>query len=235
MNTWAFVVVVVATVVLTNAVAFLRRGKRASSFVTYFADPDYHGSFSILLSIVGTVVGGGMFLAVGQIGFEAGITGIIIGVAYVVGFSLVGVFAPTFRRVLERENCQTLVDLLEKMYSRRVAVQFSAVSAAMYFFLLAGQFVALYDFAKYSEALASHTWVPWMLVGLGAFSMLVYPVIGGLRKDISTDVFQVLLVSVAALALAKAFFSDPLATQIWSNLPPEHLSGTGNPSKGNAV
>ncbi|MBP9032488.1 MAG: hypothetical protein KBG29_01255 [Pseudomonadales bacterium] len=235
MHSATFIVVVAATILAVNVIAFVRRANDPRRFRTYFADPDYHRPFPILLSTIGTIVGGGMFLAVGQIGFEAGVTGIVIGVAYVVGFSLLGVFAPTFRRVLESHKADTLIELLEACYSRRVAIQFSVVSAAMYFFLLAGQFVALHEFAVYAQALCAHTWMPWALVGLGAGSMLVYPVIGGLRKDISTDIVQVLLVVFGTLVLVRGFLADPLSGSMWGKLPTEHLSGMGSPDKGYGI
>lgn len=230
MNTWAFVLVVAATIVLVNVAAFARRSERG--FRTYFADPNHHRSIPIFLSTVGTIVGGGMFLAVGQIGYEAGITGIVIGVSYLVGLSLLAVFAPALRKALAQHDCVTLIDLLETSYSKRVATLFSAVSACMYFFLLAGQFVALYEFAHYAESLTSAVWVPWALVALGGTSMLLYPVIGGLRKDISTDVFQVVLVIGATVGLMWLFLDDPHASGMWTTLPAEHLSGVGNSERG---
>lgn len=229
MNTWVFFAVVVATLCAVNVVAFLRRGHDRGRFHVYFADPNRHGSIAILASLVGTIVGGGMFLAVGQMGFEAGVVGFVMGAAYLVGFVLLGMFAVTFRRVLDEAKAKTLVDLIERKYSKRVAVQFSVVSAAMYFFLLGGQFVALYIFAKYAESLCAFAWVPWLLVGLGIVSLLAYPVIGGLRKDISTDLFQVLLVLGAAAAITAYMVADTTFRGMWNTLPRSHLSGTGGP------
>lgn len=232
MNTWAFFIVVVATLIVVNVVAFARRGTERNRFRVYFADPDRHGSFAILASIVGTIVGGGMFLAVGQMGFEAGVVGFVIGAAYLVGFVLLGLFAVTFRRILDEAHADTLVDLIEHKYSKRVAVQFSVVSALMYFFLLGGQFVALYDFARYAESLSAYTWVPWVLVAFGAISLFVYPIIGGLRKDISTDFFQVVLILAAAVAITWYLIADPVFRTMWGSLPTSHLSGTGGSGSG---
>lgn len=225
MHDWSFSAVVLATIVITNVFAFLRRGK--ADFRTYSADPNRHGGWAIGLSMIGTIVGGGMFLAVGQIGFEAGVIGYVFGAASLVGLIVVSAFVPRVRQAMTKEGADTLIDLLEKRFSGRVAVIFSFVSGCMYFFLLAGQFVALYMFGNFAASLTSHQWVPWALVGCGAVSMLVYPIIGGLRKDILTDMFQVGLIAVTVGVLVVFFAADPTAQDMWQKLPPKHLSGMG--------
>ncbi|MCJ7422921.1 hypothetical protein MUP01_01455 [Candidatus Bathyarchaeota archaeon] len=223
MHDWAFAGIVLITLIVTNLVAFIRRGK--VSFDIYASDPGYHASWAIGFSMVGTIVGGGMFLAVGQMGYEAGLTGCAIGLATLMGLVLVAVFAPRFRAIMQENNCSTLIQLLEKRFSRRVAISYCLIGGAMYFFLLAGQFVALYVFAQYAEQLVAYKWLPWALTGLAGVSMLFYPVIGGLRKDISTDIFQVVLIvaGVAVLGYAVVGYADKAAVVL---LPAKLYSGT---------
>lgn len=197
------------------------------SFRVYSADPKHHGAFAITMSLLGTIVGGGMFLGVGQIGYEAGVLGYIIGATYVAGMALFGAFAPKIVAVMDEKNADTMIDVLDKVFSRRMAVQFSFVCFVMYFFLLAGQLTALYSFAGYLAPKLQIQWLPWCLVGFGVVSMLLYPVIGGLRKDISTDVIQMCFIFVGALFIGWRVFESSAIHATWVSLTDKHISGTG--------
>jgi len=97
----------------------------------------------------------------------------------------------------------------------------------MYLFLLAGQFVALFKFAAFVSDRNGETVLPWCLVGMAALSLFLYPVIGGVRKDIRTDVIQMLLVLVASVAVMVQIARVGLGDAVFSKLTPEHLTGTG--------
>ena len=176
------------------------------------------------MSLLGTIVGGGMFLGVGQIGYEAGVFGFIIGATYVAGMALFGVFAPKIVAVMDDKKADTMVDVLDKVFSRRMAIQFSFVCFVMYFFLLAGQLTALYSFAGYVAPKLQVQWLPWGLVGFGVVSMLLYPVIGGLRKDISTDVIQMLFIFVGAFFIGWRVFDPSAVHTTWTSLTDKQLT-----------
>src|SRR2546430_14321163 len=99
MNSWSFALVVLATLIATNLTAYLGKGPITSRI--YAADPNAHGWFRIGISLIGTIVGGGMFLAVAQIGFEAGIVGYLVGIAYVIGLVIVAFLIPRIRAVMD--------------------------------------------------------------------------------------------------------------------------------------
>jgi SSS family solute:Na+ symporter/sodium/proline symporter len=227
MKDWHFAIVVVLYLLVTNIVALIRKGVGPMSFRVYSADPKNHGTFAITMSLLGTIVGGGMFLGVGQIGYEAGVLGYIIGATYVAGMALFGAFAPKIVAVMDANQADTMVDVLEKVFSRRMAIQFSLVCFVMYFFLLAGQLVALYSFASYIAPLLQFQWLPWVLVGFGVVSMLLYPVIGGLRKDISTDVIQMLFILLGAFIIGWRVFDPNAVYTTWASLTDKQIAGTG--------
>lgn len=225
MNTPVFTIAVVGILVLINAIAFLRRGR--IGFLAYHADPDQHNMLPIAFSMVGTVVGGGMFLGVGQIGYEAGVVGYAIGGATLAGLLFIAAVVPRLRELLENENCVNIVDLLETKYSPRVAILFSVVSTAIYLFLIAGQILAIYTVTNFLTPHISASWIPVTLLALGLISLFVYPILGGLRKDIVTDIVQVVIVIFAAAVLTEKMLADPVATTMWSTIPVTHLSGLG--------
>lgn len=227
MTSYLFVAIVLLTLVGTNVIAFWKRGD--GGFRVYAADPNNHSMLSIALSLIGTIVGGGMFLAVGQIGYEAGVVGYVFGLCTLAGLLLVASLASRLREAMDVARSDTLIDLLQVRFSGRVSVLFSFVNLAMYFFLLAGQFVAMYSFVAFTKTLTPHIHeaLPWILFATGAISMLVYPIIGGLRKDIVTDKFQVGLIVFAAGALWYTFTSDKTGSAMWKTLPVEHMSATG--------
>ncbi|MDQ3563912.1 MAG: hypothetical protein M3436_07150 [Pseudomonadota bacterium] len=57
--------------------------------------------------------------------------------------------------------------------------------------------------------------------------MLTYPVIGGLRKDISTDIVQTVIIVAVAVLIGVRVFQPSVIQDTWSKLPVSHLSGTG--------
>ena len=70
MNDLIFLGIVGGTLILVLVLAFIR--KRTSTFTEYSSAPGEFSTFAIATSVTGTVVGGGMFIAVGQMGYEAG-------------------------------------------------------------------------------------------------------------------------------------------------------------------
>jgi solute:Na+ symporter, SSS family len=225
MGSWIFATIVLGTLIVTNLVAFLGRGPITSRI--YGADPNAHAWYRISVSIIGTIVGGGMFLAVGQIGYEAGVVGYLVGFTYVIGLGIVAYLAPKIRKVMDEGGFDTLLDLLESKYSRVLAMHFAFVNFVMCLFLLSAQMLALYSFARYASTLSTHTWVPWALIGAGVLSMALYTIVGGLRKDIWADIAQVLIVIVAGVFLVRQMVVEDAFGQIWAKIPASHLSGTG--------
>lgn len=225
MNTGVFAGVV-ATIILSNMlVAFWKR--KDITFSVYAADPNKHNSLIIATSLTGTIVGGGMFIAVGQIGYEAGTAGYILGIIYLVSFVILGFLVKPIRQMMDEEDADTLLDLFGSTYGNRTTTQFCLVNLIMYIFLLAAQFVGLFLFARYIQTLTGILWLPWSLVSFAIVTIFLYPIIGGVRKDIRTDVIQLSVVCLASLILLYSIFNKGILTSMWVNLTPSHISGTG--------
>lgn len=223
--------VMVALFLSVNLIVGFRR-TRGMTFSDFRADRDRHGTMVLAVSITGTIVGGGMFLGVGQMGYEGGVVGYALGAASLVGLWVLGALVPLMRKRMEATGAETLVDLVEKCYSARVAAQFGLVNALMYTFLLAAQFVAAFQATVFVSAHTMYASVPWVLLALGVLVMFSYPVIGGLPKDISTDILQVLLIAVVAVTLTGSLLQAGVLVRMWTELPITHLTGSGDVGKG---
>lgn len=224
MDTTVFASLVAATILLNFAVAFVRN--RNTSFPSYSSDPNNHGALAITTSLVGTIVGGGMFLAVGTMGFEAGVLGYIVGLVYFLGMLIMGAYTTKIRRLMERSNVSTLLDLIGTLISNRSVRLFSLVSFILYLFLLSGQFIAIKIVATYLSAQFGGSTAPYWLAAFAVVVLFLYPVAGGLRKDIQTDLFQVLLIGVACFVIGLSFFSHPVQQLHWDLVPAKLLTGT---------
>lgn len=214
------VLVIVASILL----GFVR--SRNVNYEIYTGDPGQYSWYIIAITLLGTICGGGMFLVVGQMGYEAGILGYIIGFIYLVGLSIVAFFADKLKPMMEGKK--HLLEVIKEKYDSYVMSIFAFVSFLLYLFLLSGQFLSIHMFADFISS--SYPQLPKQMIYavflLSVISMLLYPVIGGLRKDITTDLLQVFVIIVASLFIALMLFRTDMLNRI-SELPDTHLSGTG--------
>ncbi len=190
MNSTIFLITVVLILTLNIVLAFIKKGKGKIKFISYAAEPNKYNFKIISLTLAGTIVGGGMFLAVGQMGYESKYVGIVLGLVYIIGLSLMGFLSKHIREMMKQQKCYTLLDFLSLNFSKKVLIQFTIVNLIMYLFLLSSQFVAIFDFMSFLESKDVNISIVYSLVGLAMLAIIIYPIIGGLRKDIQTDVIQ---------------------------------------------
>lgn len=225
MNHYILFILVTCAILLKLFWALYRR--KDITLSTYRADPDKYNWFNVALSLAGTIVGGGMFLAVGQIGYEAGIAGFFLGLIYFAGLLILAFHTKQIRNMLVQGNHETLIELLRATYNEGVVVIFSVVNLLMYLFLLAAQFVAMLQFSKFYQETTGIIWLPWTIFALAIISVFSYPIIGGLRKDIQTDIIQMILVFLGIFVLFYGIFSQGVELSIWNELKAKHITGTG--------
>lgn len=198
MNEIVFAITVCLLIFANIIVAFLRKKGEKRTFVQYAADPNKNRFSTIALTLTSTIVGGGMFLAVGQMGYESKYVGMVLGIVYIIGLGLVGLFTKKIRRLMEKQHCLTLLDFLSFNYDKKVIAQFTAVNFVMYLFLLSSQFVAMSQLLSFMQSKMICQFIPYFLVGLAVVALFLYPIIGGIRKDIQTDIIQMLVLFIAA-------------------------------------
>lgn len=203
---------------------------RSTDYASFVSSKGTFGWLALTLSLAGTVVGGGMFFAVGQMGFEAGIAVLALPVSYILGYMILGVAIPHLRRLLSECDGNTLYDVLQYRLNsddRRTSVYvwlISAVTFAMYFFMFAGQFSILATF--YISVVGVSRTVAWAVaLGVVGSATIVYSVAGGLKKDILTDILQVIVVLVGSIVACFFLCREPIAA--FTNVPENHFNMMG--------
>jgi len=203
---------------------------RSSSYDDFVACPSSTNKYAIALSICGTVIGGGMFFTVAQMGYESGFAVLALPASYIVGYVLLSLAIPAIRNAMSSPNINTLYDIVTVRlpagggWATGYKILLSLVTFGMYFFMLAAQFAIIANF--YVAVLDLSQMGAWLLslLVIGG-TTLIYSVAGGIRKDIATDVFQVIIVFVGLIVLGLTMIFDPNLS--FANVPPSHFTFTG--------
>ena len=193
MNELVFALTVGILICVNIIIAFIRKKGEKRTFLQYAADPNKNRYPIIATTLTGTIVGGGMFLAVGQMGYESKYVGLALGIVYIIGLGLVGLYTKKIRQSMEQQQCYTLLDFMSLNYNKRVITQFTLVNFFMYLFLLASQFVAMSQLLSFMESKMVNHFIPYILIGFATVALFLYPIIGGIRKDIQTDIIQMIV------------------------------------------
>jgi len=203
------------------------RGKDYADFV---ACPGKINKYAISLSICGTVIGGGLFFTIAQMGHEAGLAVLALPASYIIGYVLLGKTIPKIRQVMTNPDVNTLYDVIDAKLSEQVnwakkyRLLLSVVTFGMYYFMLSAQFTIVANF--YVNVLSVPVTTAWILsLAVIGGTTLAYSVAGGLRKDIATDVFQVIVVLAGIIILAVYLIFGEGVT--FSNVPRTHFAFTG--------
>jgi SSS family solute:Na+ symporter len=225
METLLLIFGIIAYLIISFLIGFWK--SKGINLADFIASRDSVGFWAILLSLVGTIVGGGMFFAVGQIGYEAGIVGYIIGFLYIIAFFLMGLVIPRIRNLFKDKNYLTLIDLVDGEYkSKKTTFAFAIVNFFIYFFVLAAQFLVLGTFLSFFAGIQLTYAILLIAMVVAGLNIIIYSVVGGIRKDIATDVFQVILVFIGSLLLISLLFR-PAAWASISTLPAIYFTGLG--------
>jgi len=170
-----------------------------------------------------------MFFAVSQMGYEAGIAVLSLPISYLLGYWLLSAAVSRIRKYLSEADGHTLYDVIDARLGTRTGTQVygvlvAVVTLGMYFFMLAGQFTILAGFYQYALNMSLRgAWI--MSLGVVAGATLVYSVVGGIRKDIATDVFQMAIVGVGIIVMA--LFMSRTPTGSFTNVPRHFFTMTG--------
>ena len=225
MSTILFTTLVVLLTVLP--IVFSLGSSAARTVSDFRAAPSSFSGLLVSVSVIGTIIGGAMFVAVGQIGFEAGVIGMILGVVYLISLSMFGIFCAPVAQLMNDHNVETLVDLVEVKTSKRVAAVFSATNGLMYVALLGSQYVVAYTFFDFLQNQGVPGFSLYLILFVALASLAAYAVWGGIKRDIKTDVLQVLIVAIATFAILYLMLSRMSLSDVVTQLPNDHLTGLG--------
>jgi len=217
MNELVFALTVICIISINIILAFIRKKGDKMTLLKYVANPNKNTSLIISLTLTGTIVGGGMFLATGQMGYESRYIGLVLGLVYVVGLTVMGYASKSIRKLMTNLECYSLIDLLSLKYSKKVVIQFTIINFFMYLFLLASQYVAMIELLHFLEPRMSMSYIPYILITLGILALFLYPIIGGIEKDIQTDIVQMIVISIAVILIATQLFSNNALFEVFSS------------------
>ena len=203
---------------------------RGTTYSEFVACPGAINKYALTLSLCGTVIGGGMFFTVAQMGFEAGLAVLALPGAYVIGYLVLSFAIPAIRKSMFSPNVNTLYDIVSVRLPQGGAWTsiykglLSTVTFGMYFFMLSAQFTIIANFYVFVLGLSStNAWLLSLLVIGG--TTLIYSVAGGIRKDIATDVFQMIIVSAGLVVLSIVMIRGQGLSL--SDVPSSHYTFTG--------
>lgn len=175
------------------------------SFDEYAAAPSSFGAPGIAFSMLGTIVGGGMFVGVTALGHRFGLVASFIGVASLAGLILMGSLAASIRTKLREAGAHGIVQLIHIRLGPWTAGFFCVVQTALLLMVLAAQFVAIRDVIVALKLPAmSH------LVLAGAYvvtAIASWWLSQGLRRDILSDIFQLGVIAVGAAIIVAGTMS----------------------------
>lgn len=215
MNEIVFAITVGFLLTINIVIAFIRKKGERFTLLTYAADPNKNNFIVIALTLTGTIVGGGMFLAIGQMGYEAKYIGILLGVVYLFGLFIFGIYTKKIRNQMKKQNVFTIIDFMSANYDKKVVALFTVINFFMYLFLLASQFVAIFQFLSYIELKFIISSIPYILVCLAIISLFLYPIIGGIRKDIQTDIIHMITIFITSGLIIYQLIKHNAVTEVF--------------------
>jgi SSS family solute:Na+ symporter len=204
---------------------FLLKYLGKSSAELYSVNRRQTGTALLVFTTLATTIGGGVIIGLIAIGYEAGLAGFFMGLAYGLGLLVTGYFAPRIHRYARGHGIVSFPNFLNHRYygERRGRFNYlvTLVNMFIFFFLLAAQFVAMGILIR--EIFGLHYNLALII---SALVVIAYTVMAGLRGVIVTDAIQFVLISVVTFAL---FLPRALSmgSGNWNLLPESHFLGTG--------
>lgn len=183
------------------------------------------GTAMLVATSLATTIGGGVLVGLIAIGYEAGIVGFFIGLAYAIGLIIMGYFAPRIYKYSTENNILSFPNFLNHRYygEKRGAFNYlvTLVNMFVFFFLLAAQFVAMAVLIKHVFGLH----YSYALV-VSALVVVAYTTMAGLSGVFVTDAIQFVFIVIITftLFLPRAL---SLGAGNWGALPRAHMIGTG--------
>jgi len=144
--------------VISLIVGLLRRSTDSSDWLAAGQNISFIPLFG---SIVGTMIGGAMFVAIATMGYENGIVGIYIGLAYGFGLVILGLFSGRIVTALDEAKSKTIFHLLVNRVGAPTGVLYALVSFVLLTLALAGQLLALHHFFSRTSSWSGHNLAFW--------------------------------------------------------------------------
>lgn len=210
------------------SIGFFTQKRKSITPAIFIANPNSTNLFLLILSLAGTLIGGGMFFTVSQLGYEAGFAGVFLGISYCIGFLVLGRISHIVRKEFNEKKILTIYQYIDYKFSEpslpiKVGTLFRLGTGLVYIMFLAAQILIISSFVSQIIPNLAHF---SLLIGCSFIFILnagSYTFFGGLQKDIATDAWQMFLVSIGIISLLVYIGAD---IEEIRNLPSGYYIGT---------
>ena len=110
----AIIILIIATVIITVVNLVIGLLNKTRDFESFVSLKNKVGIVPISLSLLGTIIGGGMFFSVGEMGFESGVAPVSIALSYIIGFLLLSIMLNKIKSLTAPKDVNTIYDIIEK-------------------------------------------------------------------------------------------------------------------------
>jgi solute:Na+ symporter, SSS family len=234
-----------AIIIVSAAVIFLIASiinglwkRKSRDLVSYYATPNMFSTIPLIISMLGTIIGGGIVIGMSEMGAKGGIVGIMLGFGYAIAFLILSQIVPRIRQLTNEVGVYSLIDVVENKINNpfrvfnleiKISSLISIILFTSYFFILAAQIIAIVSFLDMmTPSSNSEKGILLVVSILCTINIIFYSAFGGLEKDIRTDLFQFALILVATFVLVSIPFQQsesPIASIL--TLPKHYFNGTG--------
>lgn len=211
-------VVIAALIVCLVGAGAVSRGIR---LVDYTSGRSSGTQFQIVMTLLGTLVGGFMFFGLPAMGYEAGLAGMAVGVGYAIGLILLALGARRIKSLCNHYRIDTIDDLMMCRYGPKTQVLSAVVNLVVFLAILSAQFVAISFFLDIFTDI-DRALTLYFAVGV----VVIYTTLSGFRGVILTDVYQVVILALSAVVIFWLTSSETPLERL-QNLEPRYLNGTG--------
>lgn len=203
----------------------LLKGRGENSVSAYTLNSKASNCIDILSSNLGTSIGAGVIFSLIAIGYEAGFTGLYVGLSYSLGFILFALLSNTIIQKTKDDGISTMISFLSSQLTskkRAFLIVACIINLYVFFFLLAAQFVALSLIIKNIFPVGTT-----IALFLSALFVILYTSFTGLPGVYETDKIQLLFLSILIFV-----FLVPISFKISNNyhniltLPKSFFYGT---------
>lgn len=217
-------------VYLMVIVVFTIRHVKSHDLEGYLVNNRKTRTLPLVFTTLATFVGGGTSIGLMAMGYESGLAGIAIGLAYVIGFMILSRFAGNIRRTGEERKIYSFPQFLINAYhapnddrfDRWFSSIVSGVNIFIFFFLLSAQFVGMASLLRYAFDIG---YQPAAVVS--CFVVIGYTAFAGLAGVIITDSIQfIVIIGMIIVIFIPGILTDTEGLTRLSELPADMLNGT---------
>jgi len=226
MNWFVFWIILYSVIIIALTVKHIR----LKNLEKYLINNRNTKTVPLVFSTLATFVGGGVAIGLMAVGYEAGFTGVVIGIAFVIGFFITARFASKINTIGKKRSIYSFSEFLNRKFTNDNDPRFSRIFSSIvstinifiFFFLLSAQFVGMASLIE-GEMGIGYTYA----AVLSCVLVIGYTAYAGLSGVILTDMLQFVVIIILMLVVFIPGISvDTNDLHDLNKLPAKMLNGT---------